>query len=174
MCLTRRPSQKSCAGFSSPQPRHNYANGPLQTNDSFLLLRQGDIPACVTSCVPCAPRVPRAPRAPCASCVRPAPRVRPTCAPRPVRVPRATLGDGRIVFAPRNASSIFVFDPERGTVDGGWWVVGAGRWEVGGRWWGVRVHTFQKLESSYFFKTGIVILFKKYYDSSCLRARRVL
>ena len=104
-------------GFSSTQPRHNYANGPLQTNDSFLLLRQGDIPACVTSCIPCAPRVPRAPRAPCVSCVRPAPRVRPTCAPPPVRVPRTTIGDDPIVFAPRNASSIFVFDPERGTVE---------------------------------------------------------
>ena len=99
--------------------------------------------------------------------MRHAPRVRPTSAPRPVRVPRATLGDGRIVFAPRNASSIFVFDPERGTVDGGWWVVGAGRWEVGGKWWGVHFihfknwnrHTFSKLES---------------YDSSFLRARRVL
>ena len=82
----------------------------------------------------------------CASCVRPAPRVSNTCAPRAMRVPRATLGDGRIVFAPSNASSIFVFDPERGTIDGGWWVVGAGRWEVVDRWWGVRVHTFQKLE----------------------------
>ena len=69
---------------------------------------------------PHAPRVPRDPRASCASCVRPAPRVRPTCAPRTVRVPRATLGDSCIVFAPRNASAIFVFDPERGTVEGGY------------------------------------------------------